>query len=159
MKRFLLICTGNTCRSPIAEAIFQEYIKEQEIDAEVKSAGVAASTGQTMSLNAQNVLASRGISTDSFRSSRLTATEMEWADVILTMTMDHKRHVMGRFPQAMGKIYSLKEWAYHEETDPRWMDADIADPFGQDLTKYEQTAKEIEQALQTIVRRLQHELK
>jgi protein-tyrosine phosphatase len=127
------------------------------IEAEVKSAGIAASTGQPMSEYAQSVLTSRGIAANSFRSTRLTAAEVEWADLILTMTKDHKRHVMERFPQTFRKIYSLKEWANHEDDKQPWMDTDIADPYGQELMKYEQTAQEIEQALLSILPRLQQE--
>lgn len=115
MRRVLFVCTGNTCRSPMAEALFRRLAEERGIEAEVRSAGVSALDGQEMSGHSQEVLRKRGIAAESFRSSSLTESLVEWADLILTMTSLHKRMVMERFPSAVDKTYALKEYAH---TDP-----------------------------------------
>jgi len=114
VKRILLVCTGNTCRSPMAEALFRRMAEERGVPAEVKSAGVAALAGQPMSRHAADVLRAKGIDPSGFRSSEVSAADVAWADMILTMTSHHKRHLLERFPEAVEKTYALKEFASAE---------------------------------------------
>lgn len=111
MKRILLVCTGNTCRSPMAEALFRTMAEARGIPIEVKSAGIAALSGQPMAKHAAEVLKERGIDAGGFQSSEVTEASVRWADLILTMTSHHKRHLLERFPEAVEKTYALKEQA------------------------------------------------
>ncbi|MCI3921427.1 low molecular weight protein arginine phosphatase [Paenibacillus sp. TRM 82003] len=112
MKRILLVCTGNTCRSPMAEALFRSAAQKRGIPVEVKSAGVSALSGQPMAKHAQEVLHSRGVDGGAaFRSSEATREKVEWADLVLTMTAHHKRHLLEQFPEAVEKTFALKEFA------------------------------------------------
>ena len=121
MKRILLVCTGNTCRSPMAEALFRRMAEARGIPVKVKSAGVAAMAGQPMSRHAADVLRTKGLDPSGFRSSELTEADVEWADAILTMTANHKRHVLERFPSAVDKTHALKEFASDGgETAEKW---------------------------------------
>jgi len=109
--KVLFVCTGNTCRSPMAEALFRHMANERGLDVEVKSAGVAAFDGQAISAHAKNVLTQRGVDVQDFRSTSLDEDLVNWADLILTMTSQHKRMLLEAFPSAVDKTYALKEYA------------------------------------------------
>jgi protein-tyrosine phosphatase len=114
VKHILFVCTGNTCRSPLAEGMLRLLAREQGIDLEVKSAGVAAIDGVPASEQTTHILREKGFD-EELTSSSLTESLVGWADLILTMTASHKRHAIQRFPEAFGKIYTLKEFI---EDDP-----------------------------------------
>ncbi|GGA42878.1 low molecular weight protein arginine phosphatase [Paenibacillus physcomitrellae] len=112
--RILFVCTGNTCRSPMAEGMFRQMALEAGLPAEVKSAGVAAIPGMSMTRHAEAVLRDHQI-TDRLTSTALSEELVEWADVILTLTQGHKRQLLYAFPDAAAKTFVLKE--YVDERD------------------------------------------
>jgi len=107
--RILFVCTGNTCRSPMAEGMMRQIAKERGLDVEVRSAGVAASDGSSMSRHAESVLKEQGIM-DRIVSTSLHGELVEWADLILALTEGHKRQIVYTFPAAVDKTYTLKEY-------------------------------------------------
>ncbi|MEK4513150.1 low molecular weight protein arginine phosphatase [Paenibacillus anaericanus] len=107
--RILFVCTGNTCRSPMAEGLLRKLASERGVNVEVSSAGVAASEGAPISRHAEAVLKDQGIM-DFITSKPLYEELTDWADLILTLTQGHKRHVIQRFPAAADKTYTLKEY-------------------------------------------------
>ncbi len=109
MKRILFVCTGNTCRSPLAEGLFRDMASKEGLDVEVRSAGVSALDGWPVSENTLKILEEKGIS-EKMSSNAISEQWVDWADVILTMTVSHKRNVIGRFPQAVEKTFTLKEY-------------------------------------------------
>ncbi|MDO3412128.1 low molecular weight protein arginine phosphatase [Saccharibacillus sp. CPCC 101409] len=109
MRRILFVCTGNTCRSPMAEALLRRMAKQREIEVEVRSAGVSASLGVPISRHAEAVLRDHSIG-DRITSSPLDRRLVEWADLILTLTGAHKSHVLRYFPDAFERTYTLKEY-------------------------------------------------
>ncbi|WP_046212832.1 low molecular weight protein arginine phosphatase [Paenibacillus wulumuqiensis] len=113
MHRILFVCTGNTCRSPMAEAFMRKLAQERGIPVEVRSAGVAAVDGMSVSHHAEAVLKDHQIY-DRLTSSSLTRDTIEWADLVLTLTGSHKQHVLSRFPAAAGKVYTLKEYVEND---------------------------------------------
>jgi protein arginine phosphatase len=129
------ICTGNTCRSPMAEAILTSL---QIPNVEVKSAGIYALEGGEISENAKSVLEAEQISMD-HRSKMVSKDDLEWADLILTMTSAHKELVLRSDPEVKAKIFTLKEYA------APYTSKDISDPFGGDYHQYEQTFQELKQ--------------
>lgn len=158
MKRILFVCTGNTCRSPMAEALFRNIAAEAGLELEIRSAGVAAVPGGAMSEYARQVLADRGVATDEFRSSAVTAETVEWADLILTMTASHKQALARLFPKAADKAFTLKEFTA-DPADDRAADSDIADPFGGTTDDYRACADELEGLLRKLADRLRGEIR
>ncbi|THF84076.1 low molecular weight protein arginine phosphatase [Cohnella fermenti] len=114
MRKILLVCTGNTCRSPMAEAMLRSLAEESGLDVEVRSAGVSTVNGLPVSPNAAEALRRRGVEKPA-GSASLTGEETDWADLILTMTGSHKRAVLERYPEAEIKTYTLKEFALQDD--------------------------------------------
>jgi len=162
IRRILLVCTGNTCRSPMAEMMLRDLAGRRRILLEVRSAGVAALDGQPFSENTVEVLRRRDVPIPpGAAASSLTGDAASWADLILTMTMRHKQMLLTLFPETAGKTYTLKEYALTAETsgDAAVIAAltgelDIADPFGGPLDLYERVAGEIGGLLERVLDRL-----
>ncbi|WP_151733714.1 low molecular weight protein arginine phosphatase ['Paenibacillus yunnanensis' Narsing Rao et al. 2020] len=129
MLRILFVCTGNTCRSPMAEGLLRKLAKERGVALEVRSAGVSAITGTSISRHAAAVLRDEGIQ-DHITSSQVSGEAVAWADLVLTLTGSHKRHLLQYYPEAVMKTYTLKEYVHDEESvneDLRELDSLYAD--------------------------------
>ena len=127
------ICTGNTCRSPMAEALFQSHNME---GMDVRSAGIYAMDGGDISENAKQVIREAHIEYTHF-SRQVREEDVRWANLILTMTTAHKQMLMQAFPFAADKIFTLKEYVRPYGSH------DVSDPFGGDLYSYRQTFQEL----------------
>ncbi|WP_116188173.1 low molecular weight protein arginine phosphatase [Paenibacillus taihuensis] len=110
MKRILFVCTGNTCRSPMAEALLRALAQERGLQLDIRSAGVSTIDGLPVSKNAQTALSRRGIQHHS-TSKAIETGSIAWSDLILTMTGSHKRQLLQKFPNAVDKTYTLLEFA------------------------------------------------
>ncbi|WP_010677208.1 low molecular weight protein arginine phosphatase [Bacillus timonensis] len=143
MIRVLFVCTGNTCRSPMAEAILRSKAGES---IEVKSAGIYAGEGSPASANTAQVLKENGIECQHF-SSFLTKEHLEWATYVFTMTNQHKEAILLRFPEAEDKVFTLKEYVN--------TNGDVSDPFGGPVDIYRETYAELEPLIDDLLSKLQ----
>lgn len=152
----LFVCTGNTCRSSMAEGIFKEMLKKNnQKHIKVSSAGISATEGQPANLKAIKVLEEKGIDISLHRSKQINDDMIKRSDLILTMTDIHKKIIKKYFPNSINKIFTLKEYAYKindEKMDRN--NSDIADPYGMDYIVYEQSMMEIDAEIEKIARKL-----
>jgi len=117
--RILLVCTGNTCRSSMAQVLMRRLVQERGMSGvEVSSAGLAAFEGAPATPLAVQVMKDEGLDLAGHRAHRLAATDVARADLILTMTADQKRALLGQYPQAHGRVFVLLEYAEGKDLDP-----------------------------------------
>src|SRR3954453_19361985 len=109
VKSVLFVCTGNICRSPIAEGLFRQLIGNRK-DIEVASAGVHAVRGQPPSLYAVEVCERAGVDISNLRSQPLTAALVERGTHIFAMTGSHLESIHLLFPHGAEKTYLLREF-------------------------------------------------
>ena len=143
-RSVLFVCTGNTCRSPLAEQFFKRICREAGVDAAVSSAGTQAAAGMPLSRGADAVFLKRGLGSVLHRARRADAAMLRDADVVYVMERMHRDFLASRFPESAAKLAVLREAA---GLSP----ADVEDPVGADALEYEACAASIEEALQIIV--------
>ncbi|MEP6699544.1 MAG: hypothetical protein ABJB09_07430, partial [Verrucomicrobiota bacterium] len=146
MKSVLFVCTGNICRSPMAEGMFRRLIANCK-DFEVASAGVHAVRGQPPSLHAIHVCEQEGVDITYLRSQPLTATLVDRATHIFAMTGAHLETIHLLFPQSSDKTFLLREF----EEPGRTLWRDVPDPIGCSRDVYGVCAETIKNALPSVL--------
>lgn len=138
------VCTGNTCRSPMAEAI----LKSKNLkDIEVKSAGIYALEGGNISENSNTILSDENIDFQHV-TTPIKEEDIKWAGLVLTMTFAHKHMITQLYPQYEDKVFTLKEYV------TPYSSKDVSDPFGGDLSTYRQTYKELKRLIDELEKKI-----
>ena len=148
--QLLFVCTGNTCRSPLAEGIARAYIAQRQIpDLYVQSAGTSAWPGSPASDGSLLVAIEHDIDLSGHRAQALTAPLVAASDLILTMGPSHLEHAeaMG----GRGRSWMLSAFVDAAQARP------ISDPFGGDLDVYRETYVELEQLISAVLDRIVRE--
>jgi len=146
VKNVLFVCTGNICRSPIAEGFFRRLSGNRK-DIEVASAGVHAVRGQPPSVYAVEVCAEEGTDISDLRSQPLTGALVDRATHIFAMTGAHLETIQTLFPQSAEKTFLIREFEQPGTTVWR----DVPDPIGLGREVYEGCARIIKNALPSVL--------
>jgi protein-tyrosine-phosphatase len=146
----VFVCTGNTCRSPMAAQLLRDKVARRGLGWTVESAGLYALAGSPMSELAAAALRKRGIQGEDHRSQPVSADLVARADWILTMTGQHAAELRLRYPDASDKIHELARFVADTEN----AEVDIVDPFGGDAAKYEQCAQLLDQYVERLIEKL-----
>ena len=127
----LLVCTGNTCRSAMAEGVLRSMIRQKHRDAvRVESAGTAGLEGAPATAHARDVCHEHGVDISDHESHALTQAVLTRADLVLAMAHGHVEQVTAMAPAAAGRTFLLSEFA--DGTD-----VDVPDPIGAPREDYE----------------------
>ncbi len=145
----LFVCTANICRSPMAAALFQSKLKEQQPDWQkwrVELAGTWALEGEAAARNSRQAMAERGLDISNHRSRMVTREMLESYDLILTMEPGHKEAICVEFPSVAKRVFLLSEMEGRVQA--------VDDPYGGTFADYKKTAEKIEQMLEKGMQRI-----
>ena len=148
IKKILVVCTGNACRSPMAEGFLKKSLKSED-GFEIVSVGITAVSGFQPTKEAIEAMKEEGIDISSYASKPFTNNVAQSADIILVMSEVHKNFILHNIPDLRNKVFLYKEFA-----DIPDQDKSIMDPIGQPLSTYRVVRDQIKQATETIISRI-----
>lgn len=155
VKKILLVCTGNSCRSVMAEGFLKKAL-EGRADYQITSAGISAVNGMRPTAETIRVMAEEGIDVSGHRSAFLTEEMLRDADLILVMERMHRENILRRMPVFSGKAHLLAEYGRVGNEDTL-VDPDIPDPIGGSQDYYREVFAIIRESLLRVIRRITEE--
>lgn len=149
MIHIIFICTGNICRSAMAEGYLKVRLNQLDLQDKVKvtSAGTNAMQGEESPVYAKRAIEECGADIEAHTATTLVNANLEQADYILVMTERHKRDVVKKYPELENKVKLLGEYAKDKEYE------EIDDPWGYNYNVYQNCAKEIVESIEGFIQK------
>lgn len=163
IKTILFVCTGNTCRSAMAEGIFKKMLKgrtKDYIKFNIISAGISALPGMSPTPEAISVMFEHGIDISQHHAQELQEELIKKADLILVMTNEHKEYIHKEFIFTQNKTYLLKKFTLNNKSESNQNNErnyEIIDPIGRKIEFYRIVAKELKKNLKNILDKILEE--
>lgn len=144
--KILFVCTGNTCRSPMAQGLAQKYLSDMNIQIEALSAGLTVVPGSMVSGFSVDAMKEYNIDISSHIPTQLEYKLLDEADLVVTMTQAHKELIIKSAPQYMKKVKAFSDFTLGD---------DITDPYGSDFNTYKKCASQINDAIVKLYERIE----
>lgn len=154
MMNILFVCSGNTCRSPMAEALFDDAVDGSgHLRGRIRSqsAGTFAAEGAEATEEAIEVMDELGLDIKRHRSQQFNAELADWADLILTMEARHIEELSAMAPKAEDKMHTLLGWVNGVKGFPGDGNYDVFDPYKEPVEEYRKCAFELKNAIDKVV--------
>lgn len=135
--RILIVCAGNTCRSPMAAGLLKKLAESRRLTLEVRTAGLAHHPGGRVAENATKVMAEIGVDISFEYSKPVTGEALSWADLVVALQGNHAAHLIEEFPNTASKV--------------RVLEADVPDPYRQPVSVYRATRDSLQHFLEPLV--------
>ena len=143
----LLVCTGNTCRTPMAEGLLKDALEKQGAQlVSVKSAGTFAVEGMPASFIGISVMRKNGVNIMNHRSQPLSKKLVDKSDLILVMAENHYQYLTEKYPQFKDKVHLLKNYMREELLE----EPNVTDPIGGDIEMYEEVFADLQTEIQRV---------
>ena len=143
IRRILVVCVGNICRSPMAEALLRRELRGQD-GFTVESAGLGALVGHEASEHSVALMEELGLDISGHRARQIHPDMVAESDLVLVMEAGHRRAIDDADPTARGKVHRLGEW----------QDVDIDDPYRQERSAYEDALRDIQAGVASWVEKI-----
>lgn len=139
IKKILFVCTANICRSPMAEVILKEKLRNSgNTDISISSAGLMDMKGGRARDEAIEIIRNIGVDISHHRSRHLTDDMVKEADMVIVMEASHRDKILGKYPESSNKVFLLSRFG-----NEKGIERDVADPYGASVFYYRTAFREI----------------
>ena len=149
--KITFVCTGNTCRSPMAEAILTDLVQKNKMDIDVISRGLSVYESETINPKASQALCNMGINGFTHVSKQIDFEDVLTSDLILTMTQQHKATLSKAYDEEKYKIFTLLEYISNSKDD-------ISDPYGKSQIFYNFCSEELKKYIDILFEELKEQV-